>query len=858
MTRLVTVALLIGAATAAAAGPGPALDSVYRFYVTRDFDRAESILRRLEGEFESGAAAFEVQLELGDFLLDKREDYAGAEEVYSRLLDEFPKEKRLPDVRYRLALAQELQEKFLEAAQNYEVVATRHMKSRFGTDALDAIERCFRKNYQDRVAYVDGYPITRIELDDRISRNPVAFEAWERKVELLDTMIDNRLLAEAARESGVMALPEFAPGFVETRNRYVFEEWYEREVNQHAEPTEKQLRAQYKKDRADRFTTPEKVHAWQLVVADKALADSLRLVLLSDAAVTWDSLVLEHSTAPDRERGGDMGLFARGVHPKPVEDAAFKLKPGEVSRPVRTDEGWVLLRVTEKKPKVVRPYDEVKSQLVVQLRQDNTNRLYEEKLDELKRRAGYTADTTALFEGRDTLAVVGGTVIDNAALDARIEQIPVFFRGQFQTPEGRVRILEQLVAEKLILEDAEAKDAWLWNRAMNKVLERRPRLLIDAFRQLETRVTVDSAELAAEYRATIEEFKVPAQVHARQIQAPTRARAEQLRRWAVAGRLPAVVEGRGLVVRDEAAVAVLRDSLAELDNCDALIAEHGFSNAPGAVLPNTPTLRVAGRLVPDISAPCPKAGPYGDTDTPAVAFGPVTPEDALYLPAFRAVNEADELVEWLGTTPRPDSTAELLVDSSRFGTYVTVKDRAPSGWLKSLFELEQGAVAEPLELADGRLLVKVVANSPAREADFADIARKFSSAPDRYSGGDLYWLTRDDQARDRRLVDAAFNTAEGRVSPVIKLGDSNYVFVKVEEEKAAYTRPLEEVRDKLERKLAQEKEAAAFDALIERLRANANIEVVMTPEDFIFEPLELEGEEPLQPLEEEGTPADNE
>ncbi len=44
-----------------------------------------------------------------------------------------------------------------------------------------------------------------------------------------------------------------------------------------------------------------------------------------------ERLATVYSTAPDKERGGNMGLFARGIQPKAIENTAFRLKPGQVS-----------------------------------------------------------------------------------------------------------------------------------------------------------------------------------------------------------------------------------------------------------------------------------------------------------------------------------------------------------------------------------------------------------------------------------------------------------------------------------------------------------------------------------------------
>ncbi|MEO0079649.1 MAG: peptidyl-prolyl cis-trans isomerase, partial [candidate division WOR-3 bacterium] len=484
MKKLLTATMLTallavtstGATTQASLTP-PTLDSVYRLYAARSFEPAYELLQRLAATSRKPEEIFNIRLELGDYYLDKAHNCRAAESVYSQLITDYPRHKLLPDLLYRLALTQELQERFLDAARNYEQVATRFMKSRFGTDAFEAIERCFRKNYQDRVAYVDGYPITRIELDDRINRNPAAFEKFEQKQRLLDTMIDNRLLYVAALQAGIADEAQFQSQIADIRNRLMFQEWYEREVNQPAQPSEKDIRAAYRKDRK-RFTIPEKVHAYQILVATREEALELRH-LLADTTVRWDSVARVRSLAPDREQGGDMGFFGRGVQPKPIEAAAFRLKPGEISQPIPVHDSFVIIKVVKKEPGRVRPYDEVKGQIEADLRQRRTEQLYDQRVAELKKLALIIEDTTAIAENKETLATVDGEPVTATQVQAMINNIPPFYRSQFETPEGKRRILDRLIQERLLLHYCEQNKVWLSNKVVDQLLSRRAALLID-------------------------------------------------------------------------------------------------------------------------------------------------------------------------------------------------------------------------------------------------------------------------------------------------------------------------------------------------------------------------------------------
>lgn len=82
----------------------------------------------------------------------------------------------------------------------------------------------------------------------------------------------------------------------------------------------------------------------------RALAEDLRRSAVK-AHASFDSLAQEYSDDPaTRARGGDLGTFARGAHTRAFDDAAFRLRTGEVSEVVETEYGYHVIKLRGREP----------------------------------------------------------------------------------------------------------------------------------------------------------------------------------------------------------------------------------------------------------------------------------------------------------------------------------------------------------------------------------------------------------------------------------------------------------------------------------------------------------------------------
>jgi len=145
------------------------------------------------------------------------------------------------------------------------------------------------------------------------------------------------------------------------------------------------------------FKVPERAQASHILVkvdakatdAEKADArkkiDEIKSKL--DNGEDFAKLASENSGCPSSKKGGDLGLFPRGQMVKPFEDAAFSLKPGEVSDIVETRFGYHIIKLAEKEDAKTLAYNDVKENLENKLIQEKLKEKMPKYIDSLKAKA---------------------------------------------------------------------------------------------------------------------------------------------------------------------------------------------------------------------------------------------------------------------------------------------------------------------------------------------------------------------------------------------------------------------------------------------------------------------------------------
>ncbi len=143
----------------------------------------------------------------------------------------------------------------------------------------------------------------------------------------------------------------------------------------------------YYNENKDQFNVGEQVKASHILVKDEAKAKEL-IKKLNDGG-DFAKLAKENSEdTASAEKGGELGYFSKDAMVAEFADAAFAMNPGDIStEPVKTQYGYHIIKVEDKKEPHQQSYDEVKADLTKQLQESEVKTKLQELVAKLKKDA---------------------------------------------------------------------------------------------------------------------------------------------------------------------------------------------------------------------------------------------------------------------------------------------------------------------------------------------------------------------------------------------------------------------------------------------------------------------------------------
>ncbi|BBJ23811.1 peptidylprolyl isomerase [Candidatus Nitrotoga sp. AM1P] len=219
--------------------------------------------------------------------------------------------------------------------------------------------------------------ITSLDFEADLMRIPLehrseVLASKARIAKLLENLLINKTLAAQARSAGIDREPVMSKQIETVADKLLAQEQINRITKTITIPNfDARARELYQVD-VEKYTVPTKVRVSHILVDTKNRTPEealQRIKQVREQAVggkKFEELALEYSDDPSvKGNKGDLGFFEEGKMVKPFSDTAFAMSaPGDISEPVKTIFGFHIIQLHEKKPKLVRSFDEVNEKII--------------------------------------------------------------------------------------------------------------------------------------------------------------------------------------------------------------------------------------------------------------------------------------------------------------------------------------------------------------------------------------------------------------------------------------------------------------------------------------------------------------
>ncbi len=397
------------------------------------------------------------------------------------------------------------------------------------------------------VAKVGKYTITADDLNKAMG--PARFKSFEDELEArkrrVESLVEDKLLVLGAYDAGLDKDPEILKQMEGRKKNIRLNALYKLEVEQKVQDIpEQEIKAVYERMKV-------KLHAKHILVKSKALADSIYAMLQNGA--DFDSLAKIYSEdRSNKDRGGDLGEFTALTMVAPFEDAAYALKPGELSKPVKTRFGWHIIKLVDRKPNDrVKPYEEEKERITKSLMRRKRVELARKIIEDVFNDAGFKFNDDAVKVVLDAFqksSQEGGEPSFSpeklsmelctwkygkwtiASLDSAYRTLPPFRKPKITDADGLREFVKNMLQTDLLQKKADELNIEQTDVYKKLYTEQLERLMINAFRKnyLYKGVEPTEEQIRAFYDAHPDSFMDPEKVHVLEIQVATRKEAEDL------------------------------------------------------------------------------------------------------------------------------------------------------------------------------------------------------------------------------------------------------------------------------------------------------------------------------------------
>ncbi len=247
-------------------------------------------------------------------------------------------------------------------------------------------------NASESYGTVNGEKITKEEITQVMGSQAMQFDTLDAsmKKRVIDMLIDRKLLAQNASKSGLENSDSYKKKLEAIKKDLLLNVWMEEEAKKiEKSTTEADLKTFYEKNK-DKFTSPAQLNARHILVKTEDEAKDIIKTLsgAKDIKAEFIKVAKEKSTGPSGANGGDLGWFPLNRMVPEFSKAADKLKKGEFTKePVKTQFGYHIIYLEDRKSAGEKKFEEVKEQIKALVNREKFNKLIEGTVKKLKKDA---------------------------------------------------------------------------------------------------------------------------------------------------------------------------------------------------------------------------------------------------------------------------------------------------------------------------------------------------------------------------------------------------------------------------------------------------------------------------------------
>jgi peptidyl-prolyl cis-trans isomerase C len=216
------------------------------------------------------------------------------------------------------------------------------------------------------LAIVNGERITQADFEAELAGKPESFrkraQDKEIKKQVLEKVIQQKILMQAAREEGILDDPAIMAKVQDYQQRLILDALKNKVLSEKIEVTEQEMQDYYQSHKFE-FYRPERVWVRQIVFNDKSKAEEVH-AQLEESPHRFKEMAKNYSEdVATKTRGGDMGYIERGAFPQRLEEKIFSLDEKEMSQVIEYEGRFYIFQIFKRQEAEHKEFEQVREQI---------------------------------------------------------------------------------------------------------------------------------------------------------------------------------------------------------------------------------------------------------------------------------------------------------------------------------------------------------------------------------------------------------------------------------------------------------------------------------------------------------------